>query len=214
MARPSARRCGSARNGEHVGTDAQGNMYYRSKKKSPDGRERRWVIYDGPNDASRVPAEWHGWLHGSFDGVPESFLPPARIWETEFCAQCNGHPWGIPAEGRLGAGRHPRPGDRRLRSLVAGQLRPSRTKRAAVLIALAWLAGCGEDQPGKQAPRPAATATVAVAPRAGPALNGKVTPQQGPRRHAGPAEQAQQPDPGHRAEGRRKAPGRQSRRQP
>ncbi|MET0250907.1 MAG: NADH:ubiquinone oxidoreductase subunit NDUFA12 [Novosphingobium sp.] len=73
----------SALRGEHVGTDGQGNRYYRAKKKLPDGRERRWVIYDGPNDASRVPAEWHGWLHGNFDGVPESHLPPPRIWEAD-----------------------------------------------------------------------------------------------------------------------------------
>ena len=43
----------SAMNGEQVGTDAQGNTYFRSKtKKTTDGRERRWVIYDGANDAS------------------------------------------------------------------------------------------------------------------------------------------------------------------
>ena len=87
----------SARNGEHVGTDAQGNRYYRSKKRVAAGQpfagsERRWVIYEGANDASRVPAEWHGWLHGSFDGVPESYLPPPRIWEKgEYeCACCPG----------------------------------------------------------------------------------------------------------------------------
>lgn len=78
----------SARNGEKVGTDGFGNTYYRQKKPAKNsafgGRERRWVIFDGPNDASRVPAEWHGWLHGSFDGVPESNLPPPRIWETDY----------------------------------------------------------------------------------------------------------------------------------
>lgn len=80
----------SARNGEHVGSDAQGNKYYRSKKPGADGRERRWVIYDGANDASRVPSEWHGWLHGAFDDVPESNLPPARIWEAEFTPNATG----------------------------------------------------------------------------------------------------------------------------
>ena len=75
--------------GEKVGSDVQGNRYYRAKKPYPKGhpfagRERRWVIYNGANDASRVPAEWHGWLHGAFDGVPESNLPPPRIWETDF----------------------------------------------------------------------------------------------------------------------------------
>lgn len=78
----------SARNGEHVGTDAQGNKYYRSTKK--DGKERRWVMYDGANDASRVPAEWHGWLHGSGDDVPESFLPPAKIWEADYTPNATG----------------------------------------------------------------------------------------------------------------------------
>jgi len=76
--------------GEQVGTDHQGNTYYRAKKRLPDGRERRWVIYNGANDASRVPAEWHGWLHGSFDGVPESNLPPAHIWEAEYTPNATG----------------------------------------------------------------------------------------------------------------------------
>jgi len=75
--------------GEEVGTDAQGNRYFRAKKNT-QGRERRWVIYNGANDASRVPAEWHGWLHGSFDGVPESNLPPARIWEVDYTPNATG----------------------------------------------------------------------------------------------------------------------------
>lgn len=94
----------SARNGDHVGTDAQGNKYFRAKKKMPDGRERRWVIYDGPNDASRVPAEWHGWLHGSFDGVPESFLPPARIWEVDYVPNATGTQKAYRPQGALEQG--------------------------------------------------------------------------------------------------------------
>ena len=85
----------SSLRGEKVGTDVQGNTYFRAKKRhSADqplgGRERRWVIYSGANDASRVPAEWHGWLHGSFDGVPESNLPPARIWEIDYTPNATG----------------------------------------------------------------------------------------------------------------------------
>ncbi|MXO58938.1 NADH:ubiquinone oxidoreductase subunit NDUFA12 [Altererythrobacter salegens] len=79
----------SARNGEHVGTDAQGNKYYRSKK-AENGRERRWVIYDGANDASRVPSEWHGWLHHSYDELPESHLEPAKIWEADYSPNATG----------------------------------------------------------------------------------------------------------------------------
>ncbi|MEC7818651.1 MAG: NADH:ubiquinone oxidoreductase subunit NDUFA12 [Pseudomonadota bacterium] len=79
----------SWRNGEQVGSDAQGNRYFRSKPKKGQ-RERRWVIYEGANDASRVPAEWHGWLHGAFDDVPESNLPPSRIWEADYTPNATG----------------------------------------------------------------------------------------------------------------------------
>jgi len=79
----------SALTGELVGGDAQGNRYFRAKRPYPKGhpfagRERRWVIYNGANDASRVPAEWHGWLHGAFDSLPESNLPPPRFWEADY----------------------------------------------------------------------------------------------------------------------------------
>ncbi|WP_068073195.1 NADH:ubiquinone oxidoreductase subunit NDUFA12 [Novosphingobium lentum] len=105
---------GSAMSGEKVGTDAQGNTYYRAKKRqaagSPfAGRERRWVIYNGANDASRVPAEWHGWLHGSFadednPGVPDSNLPPARIWEVDYTPNATGTAAAYRPQGALERG--------------------------------------------------------------------------------------------------------------
>jgi NADH:ubiquinone oxidoreductase subunit len=65
----------SWRKGEQVGEDAAGNCYFRSR----DG-QRRWVIYKGSNDASRVPPEWHGWLHGTHDALPDE-LPSSREWQ-------------------------------------------------------------------------------------------------------------------------------------
>jgi NADH:ubiquinone oxidoreductase subunit len=94
----------SAMHGEKVGTDAQGNAYFRAKKKLPDGRERRWVIYNGANDASRVPPEWHGWLHGAFDGLPESNLPPARIWEADYTPNATGSAAAYRPQGALERG--------------------------------------------------------------------------------------------------------------
>jgi len=79
----------SARKGEQVGEDAFGNRYFREKK--PKGAmERRWVMYNGLNDASRVPSEWHGWLHHSYDDLPESHLPPPRIWEVDYSPNSTG----------------------------------------------------------------------------------------------------------------------------
>ena len=66
----------SARKGTKVGEDSLGNRYFASR----DGA-RRWVIYQGSNDASRVPPEWHGWLHHTHDDLPDS-LPPVRDWQA------------------------------------------------------------------------------------------------------------------------------------
>src|SRR3546814_14226864 len=54
--------------GELVGRDGQGNRYYRAKgggrtHRDSLRREQRRVIYEGEVEASRVPPEWHGWLH-------------------------------------------------------------------------------------------------------------------------------------------------------
>ena len=60
------------RNGREVGRDVAGNIYYEGKK---DGR--RWVIYNGSNDAGRLPPEWYAWMHRQIDGHPDEALPPA-----------------------------------------------------------------------------------------------------------------------------------------
>ncbi|CAA9532369.1 MAG: NADH:ubiquinone oxidoreductase 17.2 kD subunit [uncultured Sphingosinicella sp.] len=61
------------RHGNKVGTDSYGNVYYQAKK-----GDRRWVIYNGPNDASRIPPDWYGWIHHQIEGLPDEALPPVR----------------------------------------------------------------------------------------------------------------------------------------
>src|SRR5437870_12978370 len=63
--------------GELVGEDAYGNRYYRLKGDKPArlgggrfSRDRRWVIYDGEPEGSKVPPEWHACLHPMVDEVP------------------------------------------------------------------------------------------------------------------------------------------------
>lgn len=96
--------------GEHVGTDAAGNKYYRAKAKggtnngSYTQREKRWVIYNGANDASRVPAEWHGWLHGTYDDVPESHLSPPKVWEADYTPNATGTAQAYLPQGALERG--------------------------------------------------------------------------------------------------------------
>jgi NADH:ubiquinone oxidoreductase subunit len=103
----------SSRKGEHVGTDAAGNKYYRERPRTgtaalPTGsytaREKRWVMYNGSNDASRVPSEWHGWLHGTYDDVPESHLPAPKVWEVDYTPNATGTPAAYRPQGALERG--------------------------------------------------------------------------------------------------------------
>ncbi len=57
-----------------VGVDAYNNSYFTSKKKSiaNNNRKRRWVIYAGEVEASKVPAEWNAWLHHVTDQIPKN----------------------------------------------------------------------------------------------------------------------------------------------
>ncbi|MCQ0093871.1 NADH:ubiquinone oxidoreductase subunit NDUFA12 [Roseovarius sp. M141] len=64
------------RKGTKVGEDSQGNIFYRSK----DG-DRRWVIYNGEAEASRVSPEWHGWLHHTYQDPPTETPLPHQPWE-------------------------------------------------------------------------------------------------------------------------------------
>lgn len=64
------------RKGVKVGEDGEGNVYYRSR----DGK-KRWVIFNGEAEASRINADWHGWLHHTFDEVPSEHPLPHKAWE-------------------------------------------------------------------------------------------------------------------------------------
>lgn len=68
-------------NGKKAGQDAQGNVYYTAKPRRGYKRERRWVIYNGVAEASRVPPEWHGWLHHQTDELPGELNPLRREWQ-------------------------------------------------------------------------------------------------------------------------------------
>lgn len=64
------------RKGVKVGEDSQGNVFYENADKS-----RRWVIYNGEAEASRVDPEWHGWLHHTWDAAPTEAPLPRKAWE-------------------------------------------------------------------------------------------------------------------------------------
>lgn len=67
-----------------IGTDQTGNRYFVAKARPGYKRDRRWVIYNGAPEATKVPPEWHGWLHYQTDDVPDSETPSyRRSWQKE-----------------------------------------------------------------------------------------------------------------------------------
>jgi NADH:ubiquinone oxidoreductase subunit len=56
--------------GQLVGIDEFGNRYYQERKQKKYHKAKRWVLYKGKAEASKVPAYWHGWLHYTFDSIP------------------------------------------------------------------------------------------------------------------------------------------------
>ncbi|MDB9991549.1 NADH:ubiquinone oxidoreductase subunit NDUFA12 [Amylibacter sp.] len=64
------------KNGVKVGEDEQGNIYYTTRDE-----KRRWVIFNGEAEASRVNADWHGWLHHTYKETPLSNPLIHKNWE-------------------------------------------------------------------------------------------------------------------------------------
>ena len=97
---------------DRIGEDSLGNVYWAGGTDA-NGMTRRWVIYSGQNDASRVPPEWFLWLHHQIDAAPEECLPPPRIWEKPGEPNLTGTQLAYRPPGALEAGgrRAPATGD-------------------------------------------------------------------------------------------------------
>lgn len=64
------------RKGVKVGEDQQGNVFYTNKDNS-----RRWVIFNGPIEGSRIDPDWHGWLHWTWNEPPTDKPLVHKTWE-------------------------------------------------------------------------------------------------------------------------------------
>lgn len=94
--------------GEPVGTDQFGNRYYREKGARPlkrgggrRSREKRWVLYNGAPEASKVPAMWHAWLHHTIDRVPVNTGVKRYTWEKEHEPNLTGTPLAYRPRGSV-----------------------------------------------------------------------------------------------------------------
>jgi NADH:ubiquinone oxidoreductase subunit len=99
--------------GELVGTDQFGNRYYREKGRrvlkrgaGRESRERRWVLYNGEVEASRVPPEWHGWLRYTVNEVPTSSGQKRHAWQKDYVPNLTGTPDAYRPPGSVLRGGH------------------------------------------------------------------------------------------------------------
>jgi NADH:ubiquinone oxidoreductase subunit len=59
-----------------IGTDEFGNEYFENKKNS-----KRFVIYKGIAEPSKIPAHWHGWMHYTTNSAPVNVDTHKHAWQ-------------------------------------------------------------------------------------------------------------------------------------
>lgn len=90
-------------NGVLVGEDPAGNRYYEARKPSARDlyRRKRWVIFKGRVEASKVPADWHAWLHHTAEAPLKAVDRP---WSKPHMPNLTGTPHATVPKGDERAG--------------------------------------------------------------------------------------------------------------
>ena len=73
-----------------IGSDAFGNTYHEEKKARANKPPRRYVRYNGIVEASKVPAEWHGWLHHTEESPPPADGYDRHGWQQDHLPNLTG----------------------------------------------------------------------------------------------------------------------------
>ena len=93
------------RHGVKVGEDSQGNVFYRDA-----ADVKRWAIFNGEIEASRIDPDWHGWLHRTWEEPPTIKALDHKPWEKPHQENLTGTALAYAPAGSL---RQPQPADRR-----------------------------------------------------------------------------------------------------
>ena len=63
--------------GKLVGIDDSKNKYY------VDSKDRRWVIFNTEVEATKIPPEWHAWIHHLIREVPTKAEFSKYEWQKD-----------------------------------------------------------------------------------------------------------------------------------
>lgn len=92
------------RRGVLVGEDSQGNKFFEERQPSLEGRKRRYVKYSGLAEASRVDADWFGWMHHTVDEPPTIAPLKRQTWELPHVPNMTGTVRAYRPKGSLARG--------------------------------------------------------------------------------------------------------------
>jgi NADH:ubiquinone oxidoreductase subunit len=87
--------------GQLVGADGDGNRYFEERVAAGGRAKRRWVLYKGLAEASKVSADWHGWLHHTFEAPPTAEPFKLKAWEKPHVPNLSGTPYAYRPPGSL-----------------------------------------------------------------------------------------------------------------
>jgi len=80
--------------GRFVGRDEFENKYYKSRS------GKRWVIYSSTVESSKIPPEWHLWIHFMNDKLPNKNLKKYE-WQKKYEENLTGTKNAYKPEGSL-----------------------------------------------------------------------------------------------------------------
>ena len=83
--------------GKFVGEDQFGNKYYSNSK------GKRWVIYQNNIESSKIPPEWHSWIHFLTRNVPFNDVKKFS-WQKQHQENLTGTKEAYKPEGSLASG--------------------------------------------------------------------------------------------------------------
>ena len=80
--------------GKFVGVDEFKNKYYTNSK------GKRWVIYKDRIESSKIPPQWHLWIHFLNDKIPENNLKKYE-WQKQYQENLTGTDKAYKPKGSL-----------------------------------------------------------------------------------------------------------------
>ena len=83
--------------GKLIGRDQFGNKYYSNSK------GRRWVIYKNNIEASKIPPDWHSWMHFLKINKPSN-EEKKFLWQKQYEENLTGTARAYKPEGSLTSG--------------------------------------------------------------------------------------------------------------